>query len=88
MEFDILNIQFAGFDLRKIKNVIDDSEKGVGTALNFFQIIFLFRRLFCLQSQMRHTDDCIHGSPNFMAHVGQKIALGLVGLIGNLFGFD
>ena len=37
---------------------------------------------------MGHADDRIHGRSNFVAHVGQKITLGPVGLIGGLFGRD
>ena len=37
---------------------------------------------------MGHSDDGIHRRPDFVAHVGQKIAFGLIGLIGGLFGFN
>ena len=37
---------------------------------------------------MSHADDRIHGRANFMAHVGQKIPFGLVGLVGGLFRLD
>ena len=36
--------------------------------------------------QMRHADDAVHGSADFMAHVGQEIGFDLGGFFGHLFG--
>ncbi len=39
-----------------------------------------------LQKQLTQPNNAIHGSANFMAHIGQKHTLGLVGSFGILFG--
>ena len=35
---------------------------------------------------MRHANDAVHWGANFVAHVGKKFALGLVGCLGLLLG--
>ena len=37
---------------------------------------------------MGHANDRIHGRANLMAHIGQKITFGLVGLDRGVFGID
>ncbi len=35
-----------------------------------------------VEQQLRHADDAVHRRPNLMAHIGQKLALGLAGGFG------
>jgi hypothetical protein len=46
------------------------------------QIIVLFGCQFGFEGQVGQTDDGIHGGADLVAHVGQKIALGLGGGLG------
>ena len=69
----------AGFNLRKIQNVVDDSEEDSADELDHIQILALLGIEFGIQSQIGHAEDAVHGSANLMAHVGQEFALGKVG---------
>ena len=48
--------------------------------------MFRYSRCWCvsrgLQGQFRHAHDAVHGRADFMAHVGQELALGPIGLLG------
>ena len=37
------------------------------------------------QQEFRHADDAVHRRADFVAHVGQKLALGVVGRVGGFF---
>jgi len=39
---------------------------------------------FAVQQQPGHAQDTVHGRPNLMAHVGEKLALGAIGCVGGL----
>ncbi len=52
------------------------------------QVLALFGVQVGLEGQLRHAEDAVHGRADFVAHVGQEVALGAVGLFGRKFGFD
>ena len=54
--------------------------------LHLGQVIRLLRRQIGLQREVRHPDDGVHRSADFMAHVGQEIRLGLGGSFGCFLG--
>ena len=74
--------QFARLDPGEIEDVIDDREQGFGAAADGFGKVALFGSEMGLQQQIGHADDAIHGRADFVAHHGQKLALGTVGTIG------
>ena len=45
----------------------------------------LFVGQICIQGQVGHPYDSIHGRPDFVTYVRQEIVLGLVGGFGGLF---
>ena len=48
----------------------------------------LDRSQLSLQQQLVHANDAVHGSANFVAHVGEEAALGAIGGIGGFAGVD
>ncbi len=54
--------------------------------MNYFHVMFHFRRKFLGESKVCGGNDTIHGGPDFVAHVGQKLALGLGRGLGSLLG--
>ena len=58
----------------------------VGGFANHLQTLALLRRHGRLQHHVRHADDGVHGRPDFMAHVRQKRALGLIRCLRRFFG--
>ena len=46
----------------------------------------LFGRQLGVQQQLRHAEDAVHRRADFVAHVGQELALGPVGRLGRLLG--
>ena len=54
---------------------------------NDLQILSLMLQGLHLEQQAAHADDAVHGSPDLMAHIGQKTALGLAGSLRGLLGF-
>ena len=81
-----MQLQFARLDLGKIQDVIDDRQKRVCGVFNQLQVIHLLQRQVGVQEKVGHPDNAVHRRPDFMAHVGQEIALGLIGILGGLVG--
>ena len=87
VKLDGLNIELAGFDFGEVQNVIDNSEQRIGPVLDFLHVVFLLGGQIRLEGQIGHANDCVHGGPDFVAHVGQEIAFSFICIIGGLFGF-
>jgi len=75
----LLELRLAGLQLRKAQNVVDDREQGVATILNGLHKLLLLGRELRVRQQVGKPDDAVHRGPDFVAHVGQKLALGLRG---------
>jgi len=80
IEFENLQIELFRLDLRKIQDIVDQSEQRFGAGFDAFGIAPLVRGEFGIEQKIRHTDDSIHRSSDFMTHVGQEIAFGAGGL--------
>ena len=63
-------------DLGEIQNVVDNAQQGVRRCADLGEVVPLAGRELGLQRQMGHADDAVHGRTDFVAHVGEKIALG------------
>ena len=50
-------------------------------------VFVLLRKQLSVQKQVAHADNTVHRSADLMAHVGQKLALGLGGSLGLRHGF-
>ena len=71
-ELRVLDIQFAGLDLREVEDIVDDAQKRSGRGAHLRQVITLLRRQVGLQGQMSHADDGIHRRADLVTHVGQE----------------
>ena len=81
-----MQLHQAGFDLREIEDVIDQFGKIAGTFGNTAGNAPLLVAQVHFQQQIAHAEDAIHRRADFVGHAGQETALGLVGLVGGLFG--
>ena len=75
-EFDL-----AGFDFRKVENIVDQVQQTDAIALKDIHTLLLFGSQRGAGQHVGHPDDGVQRRPNLMAHGGQKIALGLRGPI-------
>jgi len=84
--FHLLRLErkLARFDLGEIQNVVDQSQQRAGGAFDGGEIFRLLPVELGLQRELGHADDRVHGSPDFMAHVGQKFAFQPPGSFGLL----
>ncbi len=81
-EFHLLQLHAVSLDLGKIEDAVDDAQQRDAGGMDLFDVVALLRVQIGAQRQMRHADDGIHGRAQFVAHIGQKQGLGLVGLFG------
>jgi hypothetical protein len=81
-----LHRQLAGLDLGKVEDVVDDAEQVLGGAMDLLDVVALLGggRDLGLQREVRHADDGVHRRADFVAHVGQEVALGAGRLLGQL----
>ena len=92
---DILRRAFAhrefeapGFELRQIENVVDNCEQAFARFLDQLGLFALARGQVVLQQHFCKADNTVHGRPDFMAHGGEEIRFGTVGLFGGFLGGD
>src|SRR3984957_2736953 len=75
-EFDALELEFSGFDLREIQDVVDDLQQRFGRMRNGFREVALPRRELGRLQQFRHAHDSIHRRTDLVAQTRQELALG------------
>ena len=85
-EVNRVELDFPRFDLREVQDVVDDSHERLTGRFNHPETLPLFRGELGVQHEIGHPDDPIHRRPNLVTHVGQELALGLVGGFRRLFG--
>ncbi len=83
-----LHFQLTGFDLGQVQDIVDQFQQVGAAGMNGIEIPQAVRRIFSESpfEDFRETEDGVHRRSDFMAHIGQKSALGLVGGFGLLFG--
>ena len=75
-----------GLDLGEVKDVVDQGQQVVAGHFEIPNIVhLLFRQIRHLQ-QLGHADHAVHWGTDFVAHVGQELALGMVGGFGLVLG--
>ncbi len=74
-KFGLFQFESARLDLGKIQNVVDDVQEAIGGRFDQVEIIPLLRCQRSIERQIGHSDNAVHRSANFMAHVGQEFAL-------------
>jgi hypothetical protein len=82
VEVDTLQLEPAGLDLAEVEDVVDKGQERIGRrsdGLGEAALGGIERRV---QQEPGHADHAVHRRPDLVAHVGQEIALGLVGGVG------
>ena len=87
IERNDFQFQLAGFDLRKVENVVDDREQRFGGELHEAKEFALLGCQFRIENQLRHAQNPVHRRADFVAHRGEECALGLVRAFRGFFGF-
>ncbi len=81
-----VEINAAGLDLRHVENVVDDVEQILAALADVARIFGVFRRAERPEHRRFHdlgeADDGVERGAQLMAHVGQELRLGLVGVFG------
>ena len=73
-----------GLYFREIQNIVHHLQQGIGRAACEVHVLPLFGAQVRIKDKISHTDDAVQGRADFMAHVGQKLALCLVCRLGAL----
>ena len=74
----------SGFDLREVQDVVEQPQQRTRRAFGLAGIVALACRQRGLVQQRQHAQDGIHRRADLVAHVGQEVALGLGGLLGDV----
>ena len=82
-ERNLFQLELPHLDLREVENVVEDAQQRVRRALHHRQILALFEREARVERELGHADDAVERRADLVAHVGQELALGLVGLFGH-----
>ena len=86
VEVNRLDLQLAGFNLGKIEDIVDDLQQRLAGGGDAPHVIALFFIQVGLQHQVRQPQHAAHGGADLVAHDGQEITLGAVGIIGLIAG--
>ena len=84
-KIEMLDIELAGLDLRKVENLVDHGQQQIGRAAADRGITLLLRRIGRFQHQVEHADHAVEGRAKLVAHVGQEFALRAISRFGGLF---
>ena len=84
---DLLHLEPARLDFRKIEDVVDHGQKRLGRAADRTHVAFLFHIEPCVVEETAHPDDGVHRRTDLVAHVGKKLALRPGARLGRLLGF-
>ena len=76
-----LQAQLAGLNLGDVQDVVDDGQQVVAGGVDLLQALQLLRGGVGVE-QVGEAQDGVHGRADFVAHVGQELALGLAGRFG------
>ncbi len=87
-EPDDLDVELAGLDLGEVEDVVDDAEQRLGRPVDLLHVVQLLRVEVALQGQVGHAENGVHRRADLVAHVGQEVALGVVGGVGLVLGDD
>ncbi len=84
VEVEVFQLEPARVDLGKIEDVVDDHQEVLAGIDDRAGIFPLPRREVAFQQQFGHAHDGVQGSADFVAHVGQEVALGATGGLDGL----
>ena len=86
VEVDLLDREFAGFDLREVEDVVDDLQQRHRRVFGDLQVFALIRVDRQIKREIGHPDQAIHWRSDFVAHIGQEVALEPVGAFRGALG--
>ncbi len=81
-------LQLPGLDLREIQNIADQCQECVAARPDRLQILSAVGAGGIVLEELGHPEDRVERRPNLVAHVGEKLALGEIGTLGPVAGFD
>src|ERR1700676_2953594 len=70
-ELDGFEVEFSGFDLGEIQNVVQQTKQRIGAVLDQRYVFALRRVEFGIESELGHSKNAVHGRPNLVTHVGE-----------------
>src|SRR5436305_7251417 len=79
-------IKMPGFNLRQVKDVVQQGQEGVACSSENPYILSLFRIQNGPPEQIGHADDGIQWSSYLVAHTGQELTLGATGDFSGFLG--
>ena len=79
-----IEIEFAGFDLGKIENVVDDREQAFARHAHGVDVLALLGIEVRIEQQFGHADHAVHRGANLVAHRREEIALRAARLFGGV----
>ena len=86
---DGLDLQLAGFDLGNVEHVVQQLQQVLAAGADGFEEVgpFLFvAAVGAADQQLGEAEDAVERRADFVAHVGEELALGAVGGFGQLLG--
>ena len=86
VEIGTFELQSAGFDLRKIEDVVDDRQQVATGVVDLVEAFALFGGGAVPAHQMIEAENGVHRRAYFVRHIGQKSAFGAVGPFGGILG--
>ena len=86
VEVDRLQFQVPGLDFRKVQDVVEDAQQVLPRLLQHLGPGALLRVQRTADEQVVHAQNAVHGRADLMAHRGQELGLGPVGLLGTFLG--
>ena len=81
-------VDLTPFDLGEVKDVVDDCQQALAGGEDVAHPLPLLGGQILQLQQLRQTQHGIHGGADFMAHVGQELALGRIGTLGVVLGLE
>ena len=81
-----LEHDFPRFDLGQVQDVVDQGQQVSSPALGDGGVSALLRVQVCFLKQADHAKHSVHRRADFVAHFGQKAALGQIRFLGRLPG--
>ena len=79
-------IEFAGFDFGEIENVVDDAKQHLARLAHGLGVMALWNIEICIEQQLGHAEHAVDGCADLVAHIGQELRLGEIGLFSGKLG--
>ena len=83
----VFQLDLRGFDPAQIEQIVNELQQQIGIGVKRLHHLAFLEGLHFIHQQPRETDHGVHRRTDFMAHGGEKIALGLIGGLGFFLGF-